>query len=96
MTNTIKGLLQMQNAFLPTLSRTSEKVGLKIIMRLNTNAATNIEVGSEIIEEVEDFTYLGSIISGEEGVLKDVASRIARSNEILGWRAIFQNPVVYL
>jgi hypothetical protein len=66
------------------LSRTSEKVGLKIIMRLNTNAATNIEVGSEIIEEVEDFTYLGSIISGEEGVLKNVAPRIARSNEILG------------
>jgi hypothetical protein len=70
------------------LSRTSEKAGLKInkiktkIMRLNTKAATSIEVGSEIIEEVEDFTYLGSIISGEEGVLKDVTSRVSKARSV--------------
>jgi hypothetical protein len=70
------------------LSRTSEKAGLKInkiktkIMRLNTKAATSIEVGSEIIEDVEDFTYLGSIISGEEGVLKDVTSRVSKARSV--------------
>jgi hypothetical protein len=51
-------------------------------MRLNTKAATSIEVGSEIIEEVEDFTYLGSIISGEEGVLKDVTSRVSKARSV--------------
>jgi hypothetical protein len=70
------------------LSRTSEKAGLKInkiktkIMRLNTKAATSIEVGSEIIEEVENFTYLGSIILGEEGVLKDVTSRVSKARSV--------------
>ena len=50
------------------------------LMTNNINGiSNNITIGSETLEEVNSFKYLGSIIS-DEGSKKEILSRIAQSN----------------
>lgn len=67
------------------LSNTAEKTGLKInisktkSMRIKTTQETPITIDGETIEEVNQFTYLGSIISKTGGTDEDIKARIAKA-----------------
>jgi hypothetical protein len=80
------------------LQQESIKAGLKINigktkeLRINTKNKNPIQIDDNIIENVENFTYLGSNVSIDGGAAKDVNLRIqkargvfARMNNI--WRA---------
>jgi hypothetical protein len=41
-------------------------------LRMNTKTATNMNVTNVVIEKVEQFTYLGSIVTVDGGALYDV------------------------
>ena len=67
------------------LAATSERTGLKInrgkskVMRINTTNENPITVGGEQLEEVDSFTYLGSVIDKEGGTDVDVRARIGKA-----------------
>ena len=67
------------------LAATSERTGLKInrgkskVMRINTTNENPITVGGEQLEEVDSFTYLGSVIDKEGGTDVDVGARIGKA-----------------
>ncbi len=76
------------------------QVGLKInaaktkLMRIDpkTKHETILHVGDEIIEEVDEFCYLGSIISKNGGADSDIESRIKKARQAFGcmsniWRS---------
>ena len=41
-------------------------------------------VGDKPADIVEEFTYLGSILSNEESILKDLMHRIAKASAVVG------------
>ena len=67
------------------LAATSERTGLKInrgkskVTRINTTNENPITVGGEQLEEVDSFTYLGSVIDKEGGTDVDVGVRIGKA-----------------
>ena len=67
------------------LAKISAKTGLKIsksktkVMRVKTRNVDNIKVDGEAIDEVEDFTYLGSNISKDGGSDQDIVARIGKA-----------------
>lgn len=67
------------------LSMNADKVGLKInirktkIMRINTNSTTPLTLNGTTIEEVETFSYLGSMITKDGGTDADIKSRINKA-----------------
>ena len=67
------------------LAATSERTGLKTnrgkskVMRINTTNENPITVGGEQLEEVDSFTYLGSVIDKEGGTDVDVGARIGKA-----------------
>ena len=66
----------------------AKKVGLKVnptkskLMKVNTKDRRNIRINGENIEDVKEFTYLGSIISQDGGAFSDVKSRIHKANAV--------------
>ena len=61
---------------------TGEKVGLKMnvpktkLMKVMTKQDGTVNIGQESIEEVEEFQYLGSIISKTGCTCEDIKARI--------------------
>ena len=64
------------------VAQTAKKVGLKIhpsktkVMKVKTKSTQHVAVSGEQLEEVPHFKYLGSIISAENNIEKEVSSRI--------------------
>jgi hypothetical protein len=60
-------------------------VGLEInadkteLMCINTSPNAPLNVGSKDLSCVDNFTYLGSVISKEESALKDIKSRLGKA-----------------
>nr|KAG5689204.1 hypothetical protein BaRGS_014860 [Batillaria attramentaria] len=67
------------------LATTSSQVGLKIhggktkILKINTASSDSITLDGNPLEEVEAFTYLGSIIDRQGGTDADVRARIGKA-----------------
>ena len=67
------------------LSQEASKTGLKInkdkteIMKINVKQPTPITLEGEPLEEVEQFTYLGSIVSKSGGTDEDIQARINKA-----------------
>ena len=67
------------------LEVTSLQVGLKIhrgktnVMRVNTNNADPITLGETPLEDVDKFTYLGSVVDVRGGTDADIKSRIGKA-----------------
>ena len=67
------------------LAATSSQVGLKIhegktkILKINTASEDPVTLRGSELEEVEAFTYLGSIINRQGGTDADVRARIAKA-----------------
>ena len=49
------------------------------VMRVKTRNVDNIKLDGEAIDEVEDFTYLGSNISKDGGSDRDILARIGKA-----------------
>ena len=75
---------QMQNKT-ELLDTISQQIGLNIhrgktkVMRINANNREPITLGRETLQEVDSFTYLGSIINGEGGTEEDIKIRIQKA-----------------
>ena len=65
----------------------SAKVGLKInatktkLMRIGTKRDDGVSVAGERVEEVDEFTHLGSIVSKKGGTDEDIHARIGKAGE---------------
>ena len=76
------GQMQSKTAKLDFFSR---QVGLKInedkskVLRINAKNTEAVKVGSRTLEEVEKFTYLGSIVDRNGGSEADIKSRIQKA-----------------
>ena len=70
------------------LSTVALQTGLEIntqktkSMRVNTATNTLIQIAEQNIEDVESFTYLGSIISKTGGTEEDIKSRIEKAQHV--------------
>jgi len=51
-------------------------------MRVNTATNTLIQIAEQNIEDVESFTYQGSIISKTGGTEEDITSRIGKARHV--------------
>ena len=78
---------QMQNKT-SILEERSRKAGLLIntakikVMKINSGSSRKIRVNDADIEEVESFTYLGSVVDTSGGSDADVANRINKAEEL--------------
>ena len=67
------------------LDSLAQQMGLKIndskskIMRINSKSIETVEVRGKVLEEVDNFTYLGSIVDKEGGTGKDIKARIQKA-----------------
>ena len=80
------------------LEKTAQKVGLKIsqektkAMRTDNNQQEPLTISGTEIEDVNDFTYLGSKISNKGGTDEDINTRIKKARQAFAmlkpvWRA---------
>ncbi|XP_063427533.1 uncharacterized protein LOC134711034 [Mytilus trossulus] len=51
-------------------------------MRLNTNQQDCLEIDDSTVEDVQHFTYLGSIVSTSGGTDKDISTRKKKSQQV--------------
>jgi hypothetical protein len=71
---------------LEDLNKEAVKVGLKMnasntkAMKINSKIKTKLEVNGNIIEETENFQYLGSLVKTDGGAEEDVKNRISKAN----------------
>ena len=67
------------------LNRYAEETGLKInitktkVMTVNTTLSQPITINHNPVETVDDFTYLGSVISADNGTKKDINTRLCKA-----------------
>ena len=67
------------------LNEVAKSIGLNInekktkVMTINNSATQPVTLGQNIIEEVEDFKYLGSMLSNNNGTAKDIRARINKA-----------------
>lgn len=67
------------------LEKTAAGLGLKIngpktkVMRINTKNTDPITIGDQTLEDVDKFTYLGSVIAVDGGTEDDVKTRIGKA-----------------
>ena len=67
------------------LTETSERTGLNIhrgktkLLKINHTSQEPIKIKAESLEEVESFTYLGSVVDKEGGTEADVKARIGKA-----------------
>ena len=54
------------------------------IMKMNTNNSEPVIINNQHIEEVDEFTYLGSKVSTDRDSGKDVQARLAKANKAFG------------
>ena len=72
---------------LVVINEKEAKVGLKInatktkLMRIGTKRGDGGLVAGERVEEVDEFTYLGSILSKKGGTDEDIQARIAKARQ---------------
>lgn len=70
------------------LNTTSTSLGLNInlkktkIMRINARNKNSVQVNGEPLEDVDTFTYLGSIITTSGGTDEDITSRINKARHV--------------
>ena len=80
------------------LAEEARKVGLLIntaktkVMCINTVLTSPITIGDVQLENIDEFTYLGSIISKEDSVRPDITSRLNKSKSVFArlrpiWRS---------
>ena len=80
---------QMQNKT-KLLRDTSQTIGLRIhpgkskILKVKTSGSETIMVGGSQLEEVSEFTYLGSIIDDNGGTGADIKTRIGKARAAYG------------
>ena len=66
-------------------NKLAKEVGLKIhsgkskVLKIGKVSSNNITIESTPLEEVEEFTYLGSIIDKKEGTEADIKARIGKA-----------------
>ena len=76
------------NEFLEVLRVQGTRIGLKIdvkktkSLRLGISENEKVTLGKEKIDQAGSFTYLGSIISKDDGSSEDVKSRIAKAQGV--------------
>ena len=64
------------------------RVGLRVnadktkLMKVVTNQAGGVRIGQELLEEVESFQYLGSIINKTGGTDEDIMARIGKARQV--------------
>jgi len=74
--------------FLEVLQLQGAKPSLKInvlrtkSLRLGISEDDKVTLGYEKIDQVDSFTYLGSIISADDGRSEDIKSRIAKAQGV--------------
>jgi hypothetical protein len=79
--NAYKQMQEKTNA----LERNAEKLGLKVnvsktkVMRVNEKQDSAVTLNSVALEEVNHFTYLGSVVSKTGGTEEDIKSRINKA-----------------
>ena len=67
------------------LNRYTEETCLKInitktkVMTFNTTLSQPITINHNPVETVDDFTYLGSVISADNGTKKDINTRLSKA-----------------
>lgn len=68
-----------------SLGETSQRVGLKIsqektkVLRINNKQEEPLRIEGQIVEDVDEFTYLGSKISKSGGTGEDIRARIGKA-----------------
>ena len=77
----------MGGLLLEVLELQLAKIGLKInkktkLLRLGIIEDEKVTLGNEMIDQVDSFTYLGSIISKDDGSNEDVKSRITKAQGV--------------
>ena len=71
---------------LDDLTNKAEKVGLIInvtktkVLRINTSKTDPFTLRDESIEDVDSFTYLGSVVAKDGEAVQDVSQRIQKAN----------------
>ena len=81
--------LQDANNQMERLNTTAQRVGLKIhpgktkVMRINAiiNKETEVRLDQSYIEEVEEFTFLGSAMNKTGGTDEDIAARRKKAQQ---------------
>jgi hypothetical protein len=80
------------------VSEFGEQIGLRInikktkLLTVNVKRKVNIQVNDETMEEVEQFTYLGSVVSKDGGTQVDIQSRMGKARGVFArlnpiWRS---------
>ena len=67
------------------LSKYAKQTGLTInttkteVMAINTNTSAHITINDKILKSVDEFVYLGSLISNDKGTAKDIQRRLGQA-----------------
>jgi hypothetical protein len=73
---------------LEDLTNEAEKIGFIIIvkkmkaLRINTSKTDPFTFRGESIEDVDSFTYLGSVVARDGGAVQEVSQRIRKANGV--------------
>ena len=51
----------------------------------NAAPSTPVTVNGHTLDYVEDFTYLGSLVSKENAMQKDIKARLAKAHSVFVW-----------
>jgi len=79
--------LQDANNQMEQLNTTAQRVGLKIhpgktkVMRINAIQQGEVRLDQSYIEEIEEFTYLGSVMNKTGGTDEDIAARRKKAQQ---------------
>ena len=83
------------------MANTSAKIGLNVskdktkVMRINNTIDDGILLDGDYLEEVESFTYLGSVIAKDGGADKDIKARIGKARSaFLTLKAVWRSKVI--
>jgi hypothetical protein len=64
-------------------------------MRINSRTQKRLQIEDQIIEEIDSFTYLGSVMTRSRGALEDINVRINKANAaFLNLRNIWRNKCI--
>ena len=65
------------------------------LIRIGTKRGDGVSVSGERVEEVDEFTYLGSIVSKKGGTDEDIQSRIGKARQAFAMlRSIWRSTAV--
>ena len=63
-------------------------------MRIDTKGRDGVSIVGERIEEVDEFKYLGSIISKNGGTDEDIQARIGRARQTIAMRPVWRSTAL--